>query len=260
MNVTTFENVLWALGFLVNACLLLVLVVKQRWREFPFFTAWIAFQVLLTIALFAIYRQGSAKLYSEVYWSTGVLDFLLQIFVVIEIARIVLRSRGSWIHDSHKRFIFFAVLGSLFAAGATFIMHPSAHTSIEVWEMRADLFTSLMFCEVFLAMMGSANRLRLQWDTHVMGLGEGLLAWGSSAVIIDALHSFLGRYRWYALLEDFRGVVWIAAGVYWIIVFWRPQKERPPVSPEMQKYLIDLHSGVQYHRSEVEESATRLRR
>jgi len=260
MNVTTFENVLWALGFLVNACLLLVLVVQQRWREFPFFTAWIAFQVLLTIALFTIYRQGSAKLYSEVYWSTGILDFLLQICVVIEIARIVLRSRGSWIHDSRKRFIFLAALGTLFAAAATFIMHPSAHTSIEVWEMRADLFTSLMFCEVFLAMMGSANRLRLQWNTHVMGLGEGLLAWGSIAVIIDASHSFLGRYRWYALLEDLRSIVWIGAGMYWIIVFWRPQKEKPPLSPEMQKYLVDLHSGVQYHRSEVEESASRLRR
>ena len=260
MNVTIFENVVWALSFLVNACLLLVLVVKQRWREFPFFTAWIAFQVLLTVALFAIYRLGSAKLYSAVYWSTGILDFLLQICVVTEIARIVLRSRGTWIHDSRKRFIFFAVLGTLFAAVATFIMHPSAHTSIEVWEMRADLFTSLMFCEVFLAMMGSANRLRLQWDTHVMGLGEGLLAWGGIAVIIDALHTFLGRYRWYALLEDFRGVVWIAAGVYWILIFWRPQKERPPLPLEQQKYLVDLHHRVQYDQSEVEESASRLRR
>jgi len=260
MNVTTFEDVVWALSFLVNACLLLVLVVKQRWKEFRFFTAWIAFQVLLTIALFAIYRWGSAKLYSKVYWSTGILDFLLQICVVTEIARIVLRSRGSWIHDSRKRFIFFAVLGTLFAASATFILHPSAHTSIEVWEMRADLFTSLMFCEVFLAMMGSANRLGLQWDTHVTGLGEGLLAWGSVAVIIDALHTFLGRYRWYALLEDLRSLVWIGAAVYWIIVFWRPQKEKPPLSPEMQKYLVDLHQRVKYDHSDVQESASRLRR
>lgn len=260
MNVTIFEDVVWALSFLVNACLLLVLVVKQRWREFPFFTAWMGFQVLLTVALFAIYRQGSAKLYSEVYWSTGILDFLLQICVVTEIARIVLRSRGTWIHDSRKRFIVFAVLGTLFAAAVTFIMHPSARTSNEVWEMRADLFTSLMFCEVFLAMMGSANRLSLQWDTHVMGLGEGLLAWGSVAVIIDAMHTFLGRYRWYALLEDLRSVVWIAAGIYWIIVFWRPQTEKPPLSPEMQKYLVDLHHRVQYDHSDVQESTSRLRR
>jgi hypothetical protein len=32
-------------------------------------------------------------------------------------------------------------------------------------------------CELFLVMMMSANRLGLQWNNHVMGLGRGLTAW-----------------------------------------------------------------------------------
>jgi len=258
MKITTLENVVWASSFVLNACLLLVLVAKQRWREFRFFTAWIAFQVVLTIALFVIYREGSSRLYSQVYWSTGILDFLLQICVVVEMARIVLRPTGTWIHAARNRFLFFAALGTLMAAGATFLLHPAAHTSLEVWELRADLFTSMMFVEVFLAMMGAANRLGLQWGTHVMGLGQGLLAWAGVAVVIDALHNLLGRYRWYSNLEDVRSIVWIAAVMYWIVIFWRPQKERLPLSPEMQKYLVDLHSQVGYDLSRTEKPAPHL--
>jgi hypothetical protein len=260
MNVTVFENLVWASSFVINACLLFVLVAKRRWRAFRFFTAWIAFQVLLTITLFAIYRGGSAQLYRDVYWLTGILDFFLQISVVIEMAEIVLRPTGTWIRDARKRFVLFATGGTLVAVIATFVLHPSVHTSLEVWEMRADLFTSMMFVEIFLAMMGSANRLGLQWGTHVMGLGQGLLAWATVAVVVDALHNLLGRYQWYYSLEELRSVIWIAAGVYWIVIFWRPEKERLPLSPEMQKYLVALHSRVEYDLSRAERSSSRLQR
>jgi hypothetical protein len=260
MNLSTLENVVWASSFIVNACLLLVLVVKQRWREFCFFTSWMAFQVLLTIALFTIYREGLARLYSEVYWLTGILDFLLQICVVVEMARIVLRPTGTWVRTARSRFLLFAVLGTLVAAGLTFLLHPSAGSSREVWEMRANLFTSLMICEVFVAMMASANHLGLQWGDHVMGLGQGLLAWATVAVIIDSLHNLLGRYHWFYALEDLRSIVWIAAAVYWIGIFWKPQRERLPFSPEMQKYLVDLDTQVQYDLSSTEKSISRLQR
>jgi hypothetical protein len=260
MTVTAFENLVWAGSFLVNVCLLLILVVRQRWRKFCFFTAWIAFQVSLTIALFAIYREGSARLYSEVYWLTGILDFLLQICVVVEMARIVLRPTGAWIPEARKRFILAAILGTAVAVGSTFLVHPSARSTLEVWEMRADLFTSMMFVEVFLAMMGSANKLGLQWGTHVMGLGQGLLAWAAVAVLVDVSHNLLGRFRWYYGLEDLRSLIWIAAAVYWIVIFWRPEKERLPLSPEMQKYLVELHADVQYDLSRTEDSLSRLKR
>jgi len=260
MSVTVLENVVWAASFILNVCLLTVLVAKQRWREFRFFTAWIAFEVLLTIALYLIYREGSARLYSAVYWLTGIVDFLLQICVVLEMARIVLRPTGTWVHEARRRFFLFATLGTVVAASAAFLLHPSAHNSLEVWEMRANLFASLMFCEIFLAMMGAANHLGLQWGDHVMGLGQGLLAWASASVVVDVLHQFLGRYRWYTPLEDFRSIMWVVATVYWIVMFWRPQKQRLPLSPEIQKYLIDLHNRVEYDLSRSQGSVSRLQK
>jgi hypothetical protein len=260
VNITIIQNVIWAFGFIVNVCLLLVLVGKQRWKQFCFFSAWIAFEVLLTITLFVVYRAGSVGLYSAIYWSTGILDFLLQLSVVIEMARIILRPTGTWVHDARKRFLLFGSLGTLIAAVATLLIRPSGPSAIEMWQIRANLFTSMMFCELFLAMMRAANRLGLQWGDHVMGLGRGLLAWAAVNVIVDSLNDLLGKYEWFNTLDELRGIVWIAAVIYWIVVFSRPQREKKPLSAEMQQYLVDLGDHVQYDLSRTKQSSSRLHR
>ena len=152
-----------------------------------------------------------------------------------------------------------AVSGTLFAIAATFILHPQAHTSPEVWEMRADLFTSMMFVEVFLAMMGTANKLGLRWSTHVMRLGQGLLAWATVAVIVDALHTLLGRYRWFSALDDVRSIVWVVAAIYWIFGFWKPERESKAPLKNAEKYLVDLHEQVQYDLARTEGTHSRGR-
>lgn len=259
MNLSTLDNLIWVSGFVLNLALLLVLIIKGRGRKFPFFTIWIGFQVLLTITLFALYRLGENALYSKVYWTTGIIDFLLQLCIVVEMSRIILRPVGVWIYSTRKRFLLLAVVGTLFAIAATFILHPEARTSVEIWEMRADLFTSLMFVEVFLAMMGTANKLSLRWSTHVMKLGQGLLAWATVGVVVDALHTLLGRYRWFSALDDARSIVWVAAAIYWIFGFWKPEDEPKPPSKNAEKYLVDLHAQVQYDLARTEGSHSRGR-
>jgi hypothetical protein len=252
MSFSLIQNVLWVAGGVVNAILVLVLLVKKRWREFSAFTTWITFLTAEMVLLYFVYRTGSAHLYSKVYWSCAIVDFLLQIGVVVEMARIVLRPTGTWVQDARRRFLFFGILGTLIAAGVALILHPAAPTSLDAWEIRGNLFTGLMVCEFFMAMMATANRLGLQWGDHVMGLGRGLVIWATIAVLVDGLHNLLGRYLWFNTLDNMRGTVWVAAVIYWTVIFWRPQKARLPLSADMQKYLVDLHEHVQYDLSRTE--------
>ena len=41
-------------------------------------------------------------------------------------------------------------------------------------------------------------------------------------------------------------VVYLGSLVYWMVAFWRPERERAPLSKEMQDYLLALHRRVQY--------------
>jgi hypothetical protein len=254
MNLSTLDNVLWAASFAANAALLLVLIWKKRWREFPVLTTWMTFDVLLTIALFGIYRLGSSHLYADVYWLSAIVDFLLQIGVVLEMARIVLRPTGTWLRDARTRFVAFGSLGALVAAAIAVLIHPAAPTPLDAWELRGNLFASIIVCELFLAMMMSANRLGLQWGNHVMGLGRGLTAWAMVTFSVDALHGVLVSERVLSTLDHVQTIVWTGAVVYWSVIFWLPEPERLPLSPGMRKYLIDLHHRVQYDLDKVRSS------
>ena len=202
----------------------------------------------------------SAHLYAVIYWSCVVVDFLLQLGVVMEMARIVLRPTGTWFSEARGQFLVSGLLGAMVAAGAALLLHPDANASLDVWEIRGNLFTGIIIVELFSAMMAAANRLGLQWRSHVMSLGQALFVWSTIAVLVDALHNVLGSYRWFTALDNVRITVWTAAAIYWAVVFWKPERNRSPLSPEMEQYLLGLHRRVKFDLSRSEESLSRLRK
>ena len=252
MNLSTFADALWAAGFVGHVALFAVLMFRRRWREIPVFTAHIAFQAALTPVLFAIYRNGSPAWYARVYWSSALLDFAFQIGIVAEIARIVLRPTGTWVQDAKKRFIVSGLGAVLLAAALAWFVSPPSANVLDRWEVRGNLFTSLVICELFVLMSITANRLGLGWRSHVMALGQGLTAWSLIAVLIDALHSYLGTEREFTTLEHIRMTVYVAVLVFWMVQLWIDEPERQPISSDLQQYIVALHRRVKYDVGRVE--------
>jgi hypothetical protein len=60
MQLTLLAQVLWATGFCELVALLLVLIVRRRWQNFPVFTAYITFQVVEAVALYGIHQWGES--------------------------------------------------------------------------------------------------------------------------------------------------------------------------------------------------------
>ncbi len=260
MQLSLLDNALWAGSFVVEIALLSVLLVRGRRKQFPVFTTLIAFYIAQTIVMFFVYRSGSSHLYTMVYWITFLIDISLQIALIFEIARIVLRPTGTWVQDARTTFLIFGLLGALIALGLAYAVKPSAPRSMDAWGIRAYLFTSLLFCELFVAMMFAAQRLGLVGKHYVMRLGQGLTAWALVSAIVDTAHSYFGTTHIYdfTVLEHIRTSVYILAVTYWIVAFWLPEPERRPLSEEMQKYLIALHTKVKYDSTQVS-SAQNLR-
>ena len=254
MNLTALDHGLWAAGFLGHAALCCVLFLFGRWRTFPIFTALIAFQVANSLGLFLLYRYADRAAYDLLYWVFAVIDFALQLGLIGEIARIVLRPTGAWVQDARRSFLLGSGLAVFAAAAAAFAIKPIGSTDLNPFEIRAILFTSLLTCELFLAMIASANRLGLQWRSHVMALGQGLTLWALVALISDAAHIALGWDRDFGLLDQVRMIAYLLALVFWIVSFSLPERERAPLSPDMQEYLIALHRRVQYDLDRLAES------
>ena len=116
MNLSAQDEALWAAGLVGNAVLFAALILRQRWRGFPVFSVLIGFYVARTVLLFAMYRYSSAIWYARVYWFAASMDFGLQLGVVWEVARIVMRPTGTWVQDARKQFFLWGG-----AAGVQFV-------------------------------------------------------------------------------------------------------------------------------------------
>ena len=106
MNLSVLDRVLWAAGFLGQTVLFTVLLYRRRWKEIPVFTALMGFEAALTVVLYWVYKDGSRGWYARIYWSYVLVDFLMQLGVVMEIAHVVLQPTGTWVRDARKQFFF----------------------------------------------------------------------------------------------------------------------------------------------------------
>jgi hypothetical protein len=254
MNLTALDNFLWAAGFVGHVALLLVLLLRHRWRQFPIFTGFIATHIVVSVALFLVSRYGTRHSYAATYWSTSALDFIFQLALIFEVARVVLRPTGTWVRDARSAFILTGGVGAAVALALSLAVKPLMPSSLDIWEIRGDLFTALLDCELFLAMLYASNRLGLVWRNHVMGLAQGLTIWAFGAVASDIAHIIYGWSRSFLVLDHLLMFLYLATLVYWTVVFWRPEPVREPLSMEMKDYLVALHSRVQYDLEKVTRS------
>ena len=246
MSFTSLENVLWAASFVGHAALLLVLVSKRRWREFPVFTALIAYQAGVTAMLYLIHDFASRHAYFLGYWTTAFADYAFQVALIVEIARNVLRPTGTWVQGAWKSFLLWSFVGTALAVGLAFTISSAGSKGLDVWEVRLTVFTALLTCELFLAMSTAANRLGLPWRSHVMAIGQGLTVWAAFALLGDLGHVLLGWERQFAVFDYVSEFAYVGVLVFWGVSFWLPERARAPLSADMQEYLVALHRRVQY--------------
>jgi hypothetical protein len=244
MNLSALDFVLWAASFLGNAALFSILIYRRRWMEFPVFTALNGFEAVGPATLYLIYSSGYHLWYPRAYWTYALLDFALQLGVIWEIARIVMRPTGTWVRDAKKQFIFWGAAGILIAAALPFLITPPAASLLHRLEVRGNLFTSLVICELIALVTRTSKSLGLGWRNHVMALGNGWTVWAVAAILVDGLHSYFGAELYFRPLEHARMIVYLAVLSYWMVQFWLEEPARQPISPELRAYIEALHQRI----------------
>jgi hypothetical protein len=244
MNPSALDYFFWMASFLGGAFLFFVLLSRRRWREFPVFTFLMGFETVLSPVEYALFQHGSSSWYARVYWASVLIEFVLQLGVVFEIARIVMRPTGTWVRDAKEQFIFWGAVGIFFAAALPFLVMPPAATLLDRLEVRGNLFTSLVVCELIAVVTRTSKSLGLGWRNHVMALGNGWTAWAVVAILVDGLHSYFGAERYFGELEHLRMFAYLAVLGYWMVQFWMEEPARQPLSPELRVLIETLHQRV----------------
>lgn len=245
MQLTLATQTLWAAGFIELAALFLVLLLRSRWRTFPIFTAWIGFQTLRTILLYAAWHSESHAAYALVYWIAVVLDLGFQIAIVFELTRVVLKPTGTWVHDARKMFLLLALAGTLIAAFAAYGVSPARPNNLGDWVEKGNLFAAMLNAQLFAAMALASTRLGLAWRHHVMAIASGWALWAIVGLFVEAAYSYFGSF-WHGVpLDQIRILAYQVVTIYWTINLWLPEPAQRKLSSQMQSYLLGLQKQAQ---------------
>jgi hypothetical protein len=244
MNLSTFDWILVAATSLGNIALFAILIVRRRWAGFPVFTAYMGFETVLGPVLYALVQHGSRNWYARIYWIYVLVEFVLQLGIVFEIAHIVLKPTGTWVRDAKSQFILWGAAGLIFAATLPWLVTPPSINFLGRLMVRGELFTSLVVCELIAVVTRTSKSLGLGWRNHVMALGNGWTVWAVVAILVDGLHSYFGAQRYFGVLDQIRSITYLAALGYWSVQFWLEEPARQPISEELSAYIQVLHSRI----------------
>lgn len=233
------------IGF--DAFLCLILLLKKRWKSFPAFFVVIFVDLVFTLTLVIVDAMGKSSLFNRWYPAYDGLSTAVQLWLLYEIAKYVLRSTGTWNAQALRILRIAAVVGACVAGLPTFFLQPKNVSGILAVFLRLDLFTGLLTCEIVIAVMIAAKEVGLPWRSHVVAIAQGLMAWALASVSVQVVavysgpHNIFSRYSYY-----FRVAIYLATLIYWSVRLWHEEPVRNPISPALRKYIVALHEQVHY--------------
>jgi hypothetical protein len=249
MHLTGTDLLFWLVAFLENLGLLVVLVYRRRAERFPFFTALITLNVIRTIVLYLVLRYSTRDGYSYSYWSLTVLDTILQLCVVYEVASRVFRPLDVWAHDLRSSFVWLFGLSLLVSLGLTWLASPPARTWVQSLSTKGNLFAAALQSELFVVMMAMSIHARLPWRTHVAKIAQGLGAYSLLGVLTETGHSYFGVGRelpYFVVLSHVRIAAYLGCVSYWIVSLWREERPVRTMTPEMREKMFTLQMLLEY--------------
>lgn len=244
MGLTWKDFAFWTASFAALLALFAILVGKGRAKQFPIFTTLIGFDAAQSVALFLTLKHP--PIYARLYWYGQLVDFLLQIGVVVEIARQVFKPFGRWATAARSFWIAACGLSLVAALGLTFVASPHAPTYTWAWVIKGNLFAIMLTCMIAIAVLVTARQYGLGWRNHVIGLAQGWTFWAFISFVVETFHSYYGYSAFYEHLAYVREFANLAAEVYWIFVFWQEEPSRV-LSPERHKILIEQQRQLDYY-------------
>lgn len=246
MHLSGFDLFAWAAIFFGQVLVLFVLFVRGRARLFPLFTALIAEGAVATAVRYLVFLHFSFRAYQYCYWLLGILDEVLQLFVLYEIAVHVFCPTGAWARDVRKTFLGFAGASTIVALLLTWLANPVAPHRIQAFILRSNFFTAALMSELFVGTVVLSSTVGLPWKTHAARIAQGLGAYSIVCVGLGIINNFIGLSRGihiFKQLSDLRSIVWMICEGYWITTLWKeaPAPRELPEAMRLQIYTLQRH-------------------
>jgi len=252
VHVSGLDGALWALGILGELLLLGILFLRRLQHVFPIFTAYLLWVLVSDpILLFIGSNPHTSFRYAQVYFAFSIVQFFLELSVLIEIGAIVIRPAKGSLPRAALTFLA-AVIVIIGIGGFFFATHLNASTLNHPRTVFvAECTMAILRLATFLVIAASAQVLGLGWKNHVLQLASGLAFYAAVTLVAAIAKSHLRASPTY--VEQYRhllelGVVgYLCSLTYWCYSFARKEAPRKEFSPQMVQLLVSMSGSAKRH-------------
>ena len=263
MNVSGLDNALWICAAIGQFLLIFILWKYRLARAFPVFTtyiAWLAISDPLLMLIVTSNHPAISSSYKPAYYSCTIVQYLLELCVLAEIANNVLRpAKRSF---SKRLLLFWGIATILVATGAFFFAVHVTNAATFSHPRTAsvdDSTVAILRLAMFILIAAFAQVLGLNWKNHVLQLASGFAFYAVITLIVEIGQSRLNvgsadyALNYYSLQRLEMGG-YLCTLFFWCYAFAKKEAPRKEFSPQMVKILVSLSGSTKRQRSALARS------
>ena len=224
MSLSSWQAWNWLIGFFGYVVLMSVLVLRKRYSTFPWFTFLLAQEIAQTIVLFTVHHFSGPKVYSFTYWTFELLEAVVRVGVLFELARITARLLRENASDRLRALMNAIVIASAICAGLVLGMHVSGSllvvTGVKI-SLCSSIFSGLLILSFVLTTFFEGIRSRI----HSQALAYGMFFYFSGKLVAELGLVFGGTGMWFRL-GGYTQPVYILCLFAWSAILWFDEPKR----------------------------------
>jgi hypothetical protein len=256
MHLSGVDGALWITGIVGEVLLLAILFFRVSYKIFPVFSAYLIWLIVsdpLLMLVLHLNNNLASDAYYRTYFICSVVQYALELAVLVEIAIVVLRPAS---HVVSRNFLFVpAVIMAVVAVGAfLFTAHLNSATLAHPRTYFLFIATvAILRLAAFLLIAGFSQLLGLTWKNHVLQLTSGLAFYAVVTLIVELAHSQLRNGPNYAqqyfAWDHLRIGGYLCTLYFWCYAFAKKEAPRKEFSPQMTKILVSLSGSTKRQRA-----------
>jgi hypothetical protein len=237
----TLESSICLTGIVIESAVIALLVYRRAWRKLPFFFGYCIWALLSDSAAFAITVISPAGYSIQFYLTESIIDFALQLCVLVELAWSVLLPLRSRL--SHKAL--WVVVGLVLLAGAAiwpFADIAGISLPGKAWHLMVQLQQTVSILRIlfFLVLAGCSQLLSLGWRDRELQVATGFGFYSLVSLAVATINAHQTSGTQFSRLTRFVAVSFLLSLIYWVVSFARKEAERREFTPRMQSALLAL--------------------
>jgi hypothetical protein len=231
---------------IVQALVVLLLIRKRIYREFPLFSAYLVWVFLAAVGWLFVASRLENQMYTRLFFISSIFDAVFMFSILVEMSMSVLKPVRSML----PRWTILAVVG-IIGAVAYAVWHiasPPGVTKVakmSQYIIHCDMTTSVLRIVFFVSLAALSQLLSLGWRDRVVQISTGLGFFSIVSLGVTFLHmnQGVGADHLNAVYHVFDRIVacsYIASMLYWLVSFAQDVRERQEFTPQMQKFIGSL--------------------